>query len=284
MASSTRPKFLGALHRSAPAPCWAGAVCDGSYLLDLHYQTGFAPFICSLSAALNINYRGTLQLDISSFTLYLKQHAATSKSRRSLWCCRKKEPQPSTKNQGNFLELCFIHLLSREVWSRSQEVQTCCLYFSKATSVWYWRGCLMRRSQEKITAKKASSFSCQSRPLASMCLYNAEDMLEQLFRTLEGKWVNIFPLNNACMNEWKSKILLWPDLLRRLSNSSTATVWKEDNANQCVCLCVFAYTHICKQTLPQSWSETVHKKVWQNVYIYQDCYFTTPQPNRYGHF
>lgn len=128
------PKILGAASCSVPAPCWAAAVCDGSYLLDLHYQTGFTPFICSLSAALNINYRGTLQLDISSFTLYLKQHAATSKSRRSLWCCREKEPRPSTKNQGNFLELCFIHLLPPKVWSRSLEVQTCCLYFSKATS------------------------------------------------------------------------------------------------------------------------------------------------------
>lgn len=55
----------------------------------------------------------------------------------------------------------------------------------------------MRRNQEEITAKKASSLSCQSRPLASMCLYNAEGMLEQL----EGKWVDIFPLNNACKNE-----------------------------------------------------------------------------------
>lgn len=41
-------------------------------------------WVCSfhlqLSAALNVNYRGTLQLDISPFSLYLKQHAATSKS------------------------------------------------------------------------------------------------------------------------------------------------------------------------------------------------------------
>lgn len=233
--------------------------------------------MCSLSAALNINYRGTLQLDISSFTLYLKQHAATSKSRRSLWCCRKKEPQPSTKNQGNFLELCFIHLLSREVWSRSQEVQTCCLYFSKATSVWYWRGCIMRRNQEKITAKKASSFSCQSRPLASMSLCNAEGMLEQLFRTLEGKWVNIFPLNNACKNEWKSKILLWPDLLRRLSNSSTATVWKEDNANQCVCL--LTHTYVSKHCL--SHDQKLYTKKCDKTHIFTKIatllHHSTPQ-------
>lgn len=46
-------------------------------------------FHLQLSAALSINYRGTLQLDISPFSLYLKQHAATSKSRGCLWCCKK---------------------------------------------------------------------------------------------------------------------------------------------------------------------------------------------------
>lgn len=66
-------------------------------------------FHLQLSAALNVNYRGTLQLDISPFTLYLKQHAATSKSCGCLWCCKKKELQWSTKNQCNFLEPCFIH-------------------------------------------------------------------------------------------------------------------------------------------------------------------------------
>lgn len=76
------------------------------------------------SAALNVNYRGTLQLDISPFTLYLKQHAATSKSRRCLWCCKKKELQWSTKNQCNFLVPCFIHLLSPKVWDSSPKVQT----------------------------------------------------------------------------------------------------------------------------------------------------------------
>lgn len=81
-------------------------------------------FHLQLSAALNVNYRGTLQLDISPFTLYLKQHAATSKSRGCLWCCKKKELQWSTKNQCNFLEPCFIHLLSLEVWSQTLEVQT----------------------------------------------------------------------------------------------------------------------------------------------------------------
>lgn len=81
-------------------------------------------FHLQLSAALNVNYRGTLQLDISPFTLYLKQHAATSKSCGCLWCCKKKELQWSTKNQCNFLEPCFIHLLSLEVWSQSLEVQT----------------------------------------------------------------------------------------------------------------------------------------------------------------
>lgn len=70
-----------------------GPMLPESYLLDIHYRTLFAPFICSLFAALNINYRGTLQLDISSFTLYLKQHAATSKRSHFLSCCRKKELQ-----------------------------------------------------------------------------------------------------------------------------------------------------------------------------------------------
>lgn len=78
-------------------------------------------FHLQLSAALNVNYRGTLQLDISPFTLYLKQHAATSKSCGCLWCCKKKELQWSTKNQCNFLEPTLIHLSSL-VWT--PEVQT----------------------------------------------------------------------------------------------------------------------------------------------------------------
>lgn len=131
LVSSACPKFGVLRSRLAQAPCWACAVWDGSYLLDIHYQTLFVPFICSLSAALNINYRGTLQLDISSFTLYLKQHAATSKSCSCLWCCKKKELQWSTKNQCNFLEPCFIHLLSLEVWSQSLEVQTAPLWCGK---------------------------------------------------------------------------------------------------------------------------------------------------------
>lgn len=96
-------------------------------------------FHLQLSAALNVNYRGTLQLDISPFTLYLKQHAATSKSRGCLWCCKKKELQWSAKNQCNFLEPCFIHLLSLEVWSPSLEVHAaqklkCALIGAK----WRW--------------------------------------------------------------------------------------------------------------------------------------------------
>lgn len=114
--SPASAQSLGCLRsRLVQAPCWAHAAWDGSYLLDIHYQTLFAPFICSLSAPLNINYRGTLQLDISSFTLYLKQHDATSKNFSCLWCCRKKELQRSTKNQCNFLESCFIHPLPLEV-------------------------------------------------------------------------------------------------------------------------------------------------------------------------
>ena len=88
-------------------------------------------FHLQLSAALNVNYRGTLQLDISPFTLYLKQHAATSKSCGCFWCCKKKELQWSTKNQCNFLEPCFIHLLSAEVGSQSLEVQRGDLKFGK---------------------------------------------------------------------------------------------------------------------------------------------------------
>lgn len=79
-------------------------------------------FHLQLSAALSVNYRGTLQLDISPFTLYLKQHAATSKKRGCLWCSKKKELQWSAKNQCNFLEPCFIHLLSPEVRPWSPEV------------------------------------------------------------------------------------------------------------------------------------------------------------------
>lgn len=63
----------------------------------IHYRTLFAPFICSLFAALHKNYSDTLQLDISSFTLYLKQHAAMSKHSDYLSCCRKKELQWSIK-------------------------------------------------------------------------------------------------------------------------------------------------------------------------------------------
>lgn len=48
-------------------------------LLDIHYQTLCLPFIYKSSSVFSINYMDTLQIDISSFMLYLKQHVKTSK-------------------------------------------------------------------------------------------------------------------------------------------------------------------------------------------------------------
>ena len=47
LVSSVCPGFRVPGSRLARAPHGARAVWDGSYLLDIHYQTLFAPFICS---------------------------------------------------------------------------------------------------------------------------------------------------------------------------------------------------------------------------------------------
>lgn len=106
------PRFGVLRSRLEQAPCWALGRLRWVLLVGHSLSNSVCSFHLQLSAALSINYRGTLQLDISPFSLYLKQHAATSKSCGCLWCCKKKELQWSTKNQCNFLEPCFIHLLS----------------------------------------------------------------------------------------------------------------------------------------------------------------------------
>lgn len=117
----------------------------------------------------------------------------------------------------------------------------------------------MRRKSRQRKRRRLTAKCCRSRPLASVGLSNARALLEQRLCSLEGKWVSIFPPNNARENEWKSKILLWRDLLRRLCNSSTATVWKEDNANQCVCVCV------CLSTQTLTASVTIGNSTQKNV-------------------
>lgn len=90
------PLFSGAKLKESglqhPSVVWGAALkVSAGTLLCVHclrwvllvghsLSNSVCSFHLQLSAALNVNYRGTLQLDISPFTLYLKQHAATSKS------------------------------------------------------------------------------------------------------------------------------------------------------------------------------------------------------------
>ena len=116
--------WFGVLSSRLARPPAERALSEMVLLVGHSLSNSVCSFHLPLSAALNVNYRGTLQLDISPFTLYLKQQAATSKSRGSLWCCRKKELQWSTKNQCNFLEPCFIlFAISRSLESASRSAE-----------------------------------------------------------------------------------------------------------------------------------------------------------------
>lgn len=138
--------------------------------------------------------------------------------------------------------------------------------------LWYWKGFSieMKRKPRRRKCLRWTANSCKSQP--QMCLYNAEELLEQLFCTLQGKWVNTSPFSSACkMNE--NQKYNWDRIYLEHFQIFQQQQPGKRTMQITVCLCVQTVhhdTHICKQTLTkclnsQSWPQTLHVKVCHNL-------------------